>query len=576
MGSELAASHSAGLSIAITGSGGSGAVTTGLILLEAVAQAGYYGLLSRSAGPQIRGGESAAMLRFSPQPVDCPDDRFDFVLGLDWRNVERFADELPLDGASVILSDPKSGEVPDVLLASGASVHQAPFAELASAVQGGRLNMAALGTLGALISLPVEALESGVRRTLGDKGKAVVGAALACIRSAYKTASTATPVALLVSGTGRPRWNISGNEAAGLGALRGGVRFVAAYPITPATEVLEWLAPRLERLGGSLLQAEDELASINMIIGSSFGGVPSLTATSGPGLSLMVEGLGLAVASETPVVVVNVMRGGPSTGIPTKSEQSDLNIALYGLHGDAPHLVLAALSIRDCAFTTQWAVALAERLQTAAIVLSDQSLGQSRAITDPPAESAMAQRRVACPVQGEEYLRYQLTDDNVSVISTPGILGGMYTADGLEHNERGTPSSMAGDHRIQLEKRLRKLESFDFGDAWAEIGGRGELGIVTWGSAAGAVFEAAARLEAAGTGVRVIALRLIAPLQRARLQQALEGVDQVWVVEQNQSAQLFRYLNAERVLPAAARAFARPGPLPLRPGEILDTIASED
>ncbi len=162
------------------------------------------------------------------------------------------------------------------------------------------------------------------------------------------------------------------------------MRFVAAYPITPASEILEWLAPRLEQVGGSLLQAEDELASVNMIIGASFGGVPALTATSGPGLSLMMEGLGLAVASETPVTVVNVMRGGPSTGIPTKSEQADLNIALYGLHGDAPHLVLAPLDIGDCVFTTQWAVQLAEHLQTVAIVLSDQFLGQSRTISATP------------------------------------------------------------------------------------------------------------------------------------------------------------------------------------------------
>ncbi len=161
--------------------------------------------------------------------------------------------------------------------------------------------------------------------------------------------------------------------------MRGGVRFAAAYPITPATEILEWLAPNLPQVGGVLLQAEDELASINMIIGASFGGTPALTATSGPGLSLMIEALGLATAAEMPIVVVDVMRGGPSTGIPTKSEQADLNIAVYGLHGDAPHLVLAPQSVADCLFTTQWAVHLAEALQTPAIVLSDQFVGQAQA-----------------------------------------------------------------------------------------------------------------------------------------------------------------------------------------------------
>ncbi len=310
------------------------------------------------------------------------------------------------------------------------------------------------------------------------------------------------------------------------------------------------------------------MASINMIIGGSFGGVPSLTATSGPGLSLMMEGIGLAVASETPVVVANVMRGGPSTGIPTKSEQADLEIALYGLHGDAPHLVLAALGIGDCAFTVDWATRLAEQLQTAAIVLSDQSLAQSRAIIDPPAaiDGAVARRTAAA--DNGVYHRYAATADSVSPMALPGQPGCTYTADGLEHNSHGTPSSGAADHQAQLDKRRGKLDAFDFGEAWAEIDGAGDLCLVTWGSSPGAVTEAAARLRARGLGVRIVTLRLLAPLRREALLAAIGGTD-VLVVEQNHSGQLFRYLHAERALPAAARSLARPGPLPLRPAEIV-------
>ena len=152
------------------------------------------------------------------------------------------------------------------------------------------------------------------------------------------------------------------------------------------------MAPALTKVGGSLLQAEDELASVNMIIGASYGGVPSLTATAGPGLALMTEGIGLAVAAEVPIVVVDVMHGGPSTGIPAKSEQSDLSFAVAGLHGDAPRLVLAPTS--DCLATTQWAVELAEALQAPAIVLSDQFMGQSRAIVDRPADAGFVGRRL--------------------------------------------------------------------------------------------------------------------------------------------------------------------------------------
>ena len=321
-----------------------------------------------------------------------------------------------------------------------------------------------------------------------------------------------------------------------------------------------------------MLQAEDELASVNMIIGASFGGVPSLTATSGPGLSLMIEGLGLAVASETPVVVANVMRGGPSTGIPTKSEQSDLNLALYGMHGDAPHLVLAALDIRDCAFTTQWAVRLAEHLQTVAIVLTDQSLGQSRGVVDPPDSFDTDMSRVRELTPGEAYQRYAITADGVSPMAIPGTPDGMYTGDGLEHTPAGIPSSLHRDHAQQSEKRLHKLLDFDYEEHWAVKRGSGPICLLTWGSASGAVFEAAERLTAAGRPTRVVALRLLAPLRDDALKRAIAYAETLLIVEQNQSGQCFRYLKSHDVLPAHARFFGRAGPLALRPGEIISAI----
>ncbi|MEJ2576267.1 MAG: 2-oxoacid:acceptor oxidoreductase subunit alpha [Gammaproteobacteria bacterium] len=559
------------LSVAVTGSGGSGAVTTGLGYLEAAARAGLYGLMNRSAGPQIRGGESAAMLRLGTTPVACMDDYYDFLVGLDWLNIDRFTDEIPLNSGSRILADPDAGELPEALTATGAQVIEAPFREQAKTVTGGRLNMVALGTLGAASGIPRETMQAALRSVLGDKGEAVMSSSLACLALGYELGSANAPAPL--PAVLEAPWNISGNEACGLGALRGGVRFVAAYPITPASEMLEWMAPRLEQLGGSLLQAEDELASVNMIIGASFGGVPALTATSGPGLSLMMEGLGLAVTSETPTTVVNVMRGGPSTGIPTKSEQADLNIALFGLHGDAPHLVLAPLDIADCVFTTEWAVRLAEHLQTVAIVLSDQSLGQSRAITPAPGLRAPPLERRRLDATPDRYHRYSLADGDVSAMSVPGQACGMYTADGLEHNEHGTPSSRAIDHLEQMEKRSRKLHAFAYGERWAEIDGDGELCLVTWGSSAGAALEAADRLRRGGTPTRVVALRLLMPLQRSALLDALAGASAIWVIEQNHGGQLFHYLVSEDALPGSARSLARPGPLPLRPGEIVTAIS---
>jgi 2-oxoglutarate ferredoxin oxidoreductase subunit alpha len=375
------------------------------------------------------------------------------------------------------------------------------------------------------------------------------------------------------------RWSINGNEAAGLGALRAGVRFVAAYPITPASEMLEWLAPRLEQVGGALLQAEDELASINMIIGSSFGGVPSLTATSGPGLSLMMEGIGLAVASETPVVVVDVMRGGPSTGIPTKSEQSDLEIALYGLHGDAPHLVLAALGIGDCAFTFALATRLAWQLQTAAIVLSDQSLGQSRhhrALRRSPGAGAPARHLPrTSPRTGPALLPLCRHADGISPMSVPGEPGLAYTADGLEHNRaHGTPSSSAGTTSRQLDKRLRKLTAFDFGDAWAEITGDARRGLRAHLGARPRRRRGGRGAAACGRAERPhgVSLRLLAPAATRRAGRRHRRRPRCWWSSRT-TARSCSITCTRRALPADARSLARPGPLPLRPGEIVADAA---
>jgi 2-oxoglutarate ferredoxin oxidoreductase subunit alpha len=566
----------AGLSIALAGSGGSGVMTAGTLLLEAAAKAGLYGLMVRTSGPQIRGGEAAALLRLSPQPTQSLDDGFDLLLAIDWQNVNRFADEIPLKPGALLIGDSDEGEAPEVFKATGVRQVGLPLKKMAKAIPGSWINMVALGLAGALAGLPTQALEAALTGSW-KRGDAALQANLAALRRGIEAAADIGGRRRIELGAGArtARWNVSGNEAAGYGAIRGGVRFVAAYPITPATELLEWMAPALLKVGGSLLQAEDELASVNMIIGSSFGGVPSLTATAGPGLALMAEGIGLAVAAEVPIVVVDVMRGGPSTGIPAKSEQSDLSFAVGGLHGDAPRLVVAPSSIGDCLSATQWAVQLAEALQTAAIVLSDQFMGQSRAIIDPPGDAAGIARRETAAAGTPDYKRYRDTPSGVSPMAVPGTPGVTYTADGLEHTEAGVPSSQARDHGLQLDKRERKLALYDYGPRWADIEGEGATAVITFGSASGPVREAVQRAAAQGLAVRLIALRLLAPLQVQRLEAALAGVRQVLVVEQNHGAQLYRYLRSMMDLPARKASFHRPGPLPLRPGEVAAWIVEQ-
>ena len=579
-----AAAPSGSVSIAIAGSGGSGVMTAGALLLDAAARAGLYGLMVRSSGPQIRGGEAAALLRLAPAPLDALDDSFDLLLAMDWQNVNRFADEIVLRATSLVIGDSDEATIPEVFASSGARFLALPLKKMAKAIPGSWANMLTLGLAGGLLRIPESALEAALRASW-KRDDAGLPANLAALRTGLAEAAkiegvgggAALPAAKPASGR---RWLISGNEAAGYGAIRAGVRFVAAYPITPATELLEWMAPALAKVGGTLLQAEDELASVNMIIGASYGGVPSLTATAGPGLALMTEAIGLAVCAEVPIVIVDVMRGGPSTGIPAKSEQGDLSFAVSGLHGDAPRLVLAPTSIADCLATTQWAVQLAEALQAPAIVLSDQFMGQSRAIIDRPPDAedhaAPTTARLTVAANVPDYKRYRDTGSGVSPMAIPGTPGVVYTADGLEHNEAGIPSSQARDHLLQLDKRARKLASYHYGSRWADIEDAATQGsdaaVITFGSVTGTVREAVARAAAMGVHVRLIALRLLAPALPELFAQALNGVRQVFVVEQNHGAQLYRYLRAMIDLPGRPASFHRPGPLPLRPAELTAAI----
>lgn len=560
-------------SFALAGSGGAGVMTAGTLLLEGAARAGHYGLMSKLAGSQVRGGEAASLVRLATHAVEAPPDFYDVLCAVDWHNVDKFAPEIPLSKQALILADPDAGPVPPVLLASGARQLAVPLTELAKPIKGGRPAMVAIGVLGWLARVPEAAIADKIPKHLAEHGAAAIDASRAALAAGYRFAATLglEPLLAFPKPTA-DRWIISGNQALALGALRAGIRFVAGYPITPATEFVEWMAPALLRLGGRLVEGEDELASINMALGASFGGVPAMTVTSGPGLSLMTETIGLAVASETSVVVVDVQRAGPSTGISTKTEQADLNLAVYGAHGEAPRVVIAPVSVADSLPTMEWAVGVAEQLQVPAIVLGDQQMGQADAVIDGLPPPAPAVQRLVADPKLTPYKRYAVTPSGISPIAVPGTPGQCWTGEGLTHNELGTPATGAKDHVAQIEKRARKLSLFDFGPQWAFIEGEGEVALISFGSSVAPAREAAARLRMRGMKVRVIGLRLIAPCKANEIRALLAGAKRVAVIELNYSGQLFRYLRAEGALPEFAESMARPGPRALTAGEIIKRL----
>ncbi|MFT6985687.1 MAG: 2-oxoglutarate ferredoxin oxidoreductase subunit alpha [Psychromonas sp.] len=563
------------ISLVITGPGGAGVIAAGELLLKTAAQLGYYGLLKKSFGPQIRGGESSAMLRLSSKRVECLQDAVQLLLVIDWHILTPFIEELVFNENTLIICDQESGEIPQAIIDSHATLCPVPLTLLSKQMKT-KVNMIGVGLLANLLGLPLTNLLAVTKEHFQGKEAALIESVIIGIETGNEYAlSVAFPA---LSNLGSPRknyWLYTGNQLIGLAALKAGIRFVAGYPITPATDLLEWMAVNIDKVGGTLVQAEDELASINMIIGASYGGVPALTATSGPGLSLMSEGLGLAIASEIPLLVVNVNRGGPSTGIPTKSEQSDLNQALFGMHGDAPHLVTAPIGIADCAFTTGWTVNLAERLQCPAILLSDQFIGHSIIAGDKPLfYQHTAQRETAEP--DGDYLRYLNTKSGISPMAIPGTANGMYTADGLTHNEQGHPSALANVQQQQLDKRQRKLLRYDYGEYWGQIDNQGDVKIICFGSLHAIILDALTLLTQKGIAASLITLRLLAPLPIEQLQECLSGATHIIVIEQSHGGQLFHYLASHLFklaeFSAASYSLAKPGPVPFSSAEVADFV----
>jgi 2-oxoglutarate ferredoxin oxidoreductase subunit alpha len=368
---------------------------------------------------------------------------------------------------------------------------------------------------------------------------------------------------------------MSGNEASAVGAIDAGCRFFAGYPITPSSEILHFLGTWLPKIGGNCLQTEDELAAIGAVVGASFAGVKSMTATSGPGLSLMAEMIGLSSMAEVPSVIVNVQRGGPSTGIPTKSEQSDLLHAAFASHGDTPRAVIACSDVQDSYHATVDAFNIAEEFQMPVIVLSEQGIAQRRETIDGDTlVHEVRERRLATPEELQDYRRYRITEDGVSPMSAPGMAGGEYQTNGLEHDEQGRPDSMFITHETMNAKRYRKLDALAkkyplfrrFGPLDADIG------ILCWGSTEGVVREALRQLAASGLRVAAFVPRMIVPLPVDDMQFFIGGCRQLLVVELSYSKQFYQYLRTQLDLPKNTRVYARSGGKAIAVSEIIEQV----
>ncbi|MFZ2493613.1 MAG: 2-oxoacid:acceptor oxidoreductase subunit alpha [Thermoanaerobaculia bacterium] len=549
------------LSLSIVGSGGDGAVAAGDILSMACARDGLHVIKTEAYGPQIRGGESSCTVRISSSPVSAQADALKTIIVFNWADFSRFRAELALAPDAVVFHEEKD-PAPEEMKAY--RLVPVAFAKLATdaGARGGK-NILALGLLAEVFGLPMEAIRAAVRYRFIKKGDAVIEANLNAFNVGITTAAElGLGLEKLEYTVGTPKLLMAGNEACAVGAVEAGCRFFAGYPITPSSEVLHFLGEWLPRLGGTSLQTEDELAAIGAVVGASFAGVKSMTATSGPGLSLMSEMLGLSMMAELPTVIYNVQRGGPSTGIPTKSEQSDLMHSLFGGHGDTPRVVLTCTDVEDSFHMTVEGFNIAEEFQIPVIVQTEQSIAQSRQTIDAATlVHDVIDRQLATAEELVEYRRYKVTDSGSSPMAVPGMRGGEYQTNGLEHDELGRPSSMYTTHATMNAKRYRKLDAIAkkyrlFTRYGVE---NPELGILCWGSSTGIVSEAIDRLKASGLRVALFSPRIIMPLPAEDLQQFVDSAKQLLVVELSFAQQFYKYLRTEIDLPRGTNVYARSG-----------------
>ncbi len=572
------------LTFAIVGSGGDGVITVGDMIAQAGASEGLHVMKVEAYGPQIRGGESSCTVRLSADPILAQGDLVQVLVVFNWADFARFRGEIVCAENAVILYE-ATDETPHDQIDLGPIEEvkwvPVPFIKLAKEAAGTTLakNIVTLGILGELFSLPQDAIERAIKDKFSKKKETVLEANIkgfkAGIEHASKIEEAATGMRLQYTAS-EPMLLMSGNELCAVAALHAGCRFFAGYPITPSSEVLHLLSEWMPKMGGYLVQTEDELSAIGAVIGGSFAGVKSMTATSGPGLALMTEMLGLASMAEIPAVIIDVQRGGPSTGLPTKSEQSDLWQALWGSHGDAPRVVLAPADVEDCFHATVAAFNIAEEAQMPVIVLSDQFIAQrSETLSMLTLDHEVIGRQVPSAGDLREYKRYKDTKSGISPMSWPGMKGGEYQTNGLEHEEDGSPSSMYLVHEKMNAKRYRKLRAVRAKYSFYRRYGaeKADVGIICWGSSKGPVKEAVQKATARGERVSAFVPQLLYPFPYHEFNEYLKTVDNVIVMELSYSAQFYKYLQTFLNLPEARTfVYKRSGGKNLTVGEVEDKI----
>jgi len=538
------------LTLKIGGEAGQGMQTIGYVLSKAFARGGFHLFANQDYMSRIRGGHNFFQIRVKGEPVYALSEEVDILIALDEATVEIHRPELKEKG--VIIFD---GEHIDI---SGQPPHllSVPLERLAREEGGNKLfsNSVAVGAALGVLDYKFDILAGVLKETFGKRGEEIVQNNVKAARAGYdftRENYKDSQFSPLESGQGNKKMLISGNEALSLGAMAAGCKFIAAYPMTPSTGIITYLAGKAREFGLVAEQAEDEIAAINMAIGASFAGVRAMVATSGGGFSLMVEALGLVGMTETPLVIIEAQRPGPSTGLPTRTAQADLEFVLYASQGEFPRAIFAPATAEDAFWSVVKAFNLAEKYQVPVIIMSDQHLADSyRTCHKFDLTKVKIERGIISDAELtkiKDYRRHRFTPSGVSPRALPSQKGRIVITDSDEHDEDGHLTEDLEMGKKMVQKRLKKIEALatEIEPPQVYPHKNAQIILIGWGSTYGALREAVDILIDQGVDVSLMHFQEIWPFPTQFVTSVLSKAKQSFCIENNATGQLARIIRAE-------------------------------
>ena len=555
------------------GEAGQGIQSVGFLLGKVFARGGYHIFADQDYESRVRGGHNFFRVRVKDSPVSAIAEPVDILVALNRESIDLHLKELAKGGVAIFDSE-------KIDISAGGGLLGIPLERLAEEKGLDKLmtNTVALGAALALVNYDRDILDSALVEHFG-KGK-VADSNLAAARAGYEyvAAGSRGKFRQLKPVSGAKRMLLTGNEAIALGAIASGCKFMSAYPMTPASSIMEYIAAKSKDFDLVMVHAEDEIAAVNMAIGAAYAGVRAMTATSGSGLCLMVEGLGLAGITETPVVIVDGQRPGPAVGLPTRTEQGDLQFVLHAHHGDFPRAVLAPATIEDAFWLTVRAFNLAEKYQIPVIILTDQHLASSYATVEPfDLSKVTVDRGLLFSAEGASaYKRHQITQSGISPRAFPGLSSALVVTDADEHDEEGHLIEDAEMRTAQVQKRLRKLFGLKQEISPPRWYGpkKADTLLVGWGSTYAAIHEAVDMLHKEDASVNMLHLSELWPFPAETVFDALSRAPNSYVIENNASGQLARLIRAETGCEVTERILKFDG-RPFTPAYIAEAVRKE-